>query len=236
MKRAVEKLMPEKHCNASDFLQIMCDREGIYGFLAQSYLAEPSVEFLHDLYSQLEDIRNNKLFQEGGDLLHEFYGTPEVEFQEKQRDLVKEFAYLFLVPGDHRIHPYESVHRSTKRLLKQKPYDLVVKVFRESGLGKIQECKELEDHISLEFEYMEIMCAEIRAAFEQGSNEQAHELLEKQRLFLIRHILRWVPEFCKKVHKVSKTPFYQGIALLTDAFIASEKVQIGILQDSLDYW
>ena len=226
--------MPGEYSNSDDFLQIIYSRESVYGFLAQSYLSEPSVEFLDDLYAQLDSIRNNKLFQKGGDLLHAFYGGSSEKLQDKQQDLVKEFAYLFLVPGAHQIHPYESVHRSTKRLLKQKPYDQVVQVFRESGLGKMEDCKELEDHIALEFEYMETMCVEIRNAFEKKENEKVLELLEKQRLFLVKHILRWVPEFRKSVHRKSKTPFYQGIALLTDVFISSEKAQIDRLKNSLN--
>lgn len=224
-----------KLVDSSNFAKILWTREGLYGLLSQSYLTEPSLEFLYELDAQVSIISKNKLFHKGTDLLHAFFENFNLNIQEKQQSLVKEFTYLFLAPGAHQIHPYESVHCSKNRLFKQEPYDQVVQVLRGSGLEKMQECRELEDHIALEFEYMEIMCAETRFAVESNKNGMATELLDKQLLFLAGHILRWVPAFCETVYTRSKTQFYQGIALLTDAFISSEKIQIDILKTSLSY-
>jgi putative dimethyl sulfoxide reductase chaperone len=235
MKEMTQKIAPEEDCCSDEFAQILCAREGFYGFLAQCYLAEPSMDFLYELDAQLETLGKYKLYQKGAGLLSSFFEESDGRLQTRHQDLVKEFAYLFLAPGAHRVHPYESIHRSKKRLLKQEPYDLVVQAFRASGLGKQKDCKELEDHIALEFEYMEITCAEARFALESNNNNKVRELLDKQRLFLVRHILRWVPEFCKSVYRESKTQFYQGIALLTDAFISSERAQIEMLKNRLGY-
>ncbi|UCF58025.1 MAG: molecular chaperone TorD family protein, partial [Deltaproteobacteria bacterium] len=132
-------------------------------------------------------------------------------------------------------HPYESVHRSKKRLFKQEPYDQVIQALRESGLGKREECKELEDHIALEFEYMEILCGDTMLALGENQKRKVHELLERQRLFLVRHLLRWVPGFCRKVCQEARSQFYQGIALITEAFISSERGRIDKLKRSLVY-
>ncbi len=234
MKEVVQEKTADAFCETDDFAQILGAREGFYGFLAQSYLTEPNLEFLSELSSQIDIIRKNDLFHKGADLLNDFFEGTGTQFSEKQGDLAKEFVYLFVAPGGHRVHPCESVHRSKKRLLKQEPFDQVVSALRETGLGKREECKELEDHISLEFEYMEILCGDTMRAFRENEKEKVYELLERQRLFLVRHILRWVPEFCRTVYRESKTQFYQGIALITEAFISSEKAQIDRLKMGLE--
>ncbi len=220
---------------SAHFLQVLGTREGFYGFLAQTYLTEPSVEFLCELVAQLDIIKKNKLFQKGTDLLYYFFEGSDDKLQDKQGMLAKEFVYLFVAPGIHCIHPYESVHRSKKRLLKQEPYDQVIQALRESGLGKREECKELEDHIALEFEYMEILCGDTMRALVGNEKGKVRELLERQRLFLVKHLLRWVPGFCKRICQESNSQFYQGIALITEAFLSSEKARIDKLKNSLDY-
>jgi len=229
-----QKEFPQELCEPDDLMWTLGTREKFYGFLAQSFSSEPNLEFLSELGAQIDIFRKNPLFKKGADLLYAFFEEAGTQLNEKQGDLAREFVFLFLAPGVHRVHPYESVHRSKKRLFKQEPYDQVVHALRGSGLGKREGCKELEDHIALELEYMEILCGDTLRAFWENDKEKAHELLERQRLFLVKHLLRWVPGFCRRVYKEARSKFYQGIALITEAFISSERDRIGKLNMSLD--
>jgi TorA maturation chaperone TorD len=57
------------------------------------------------------------------------------------------------------------------------------------------------------------------------------EYLTKQKDFLEKHLLAWVPSFCKDLEQAAESGFYKGIAQLTAEFINSEQETIAALMD-----
>ena len=216
------------------FISILEKRRGYYSFFSQSYLEEPSLVFLQELEAQLHIMKENPLSELGVALLDDYFSEWRARSKAKHNELAKEFAYLFLAPGEHRVQPYESVYRCPSRLLKGQPYDEVVQELREMGLGIKKECRELEDHIALEMEFMEVLCRETIQACEEGDKTRVGFLLDKQQTFLRKHLLKWVPQFCKRLCEEAKSSFFKGIALVTEAFVLGEREQIRFLQNQYE--
>ena len=66
-------------------------------------------------------------------------------------------------------------------------------------------------------------CGAPAAAWGRGAPEAALDLLERQRAFLNRHLLRWVPAFCEDVRRLARTDFHRGLARLTVGFLRMDR-------------
>jgi anaerobic sulfite reductase subunit A len=129
-------------------------------------------------------------------------------------------------------YPYESVYTSKDRLLMQEARDLVLEIYRQEELAVIPQHAEPEDHIAFELELMRHYCKKSIAALETHEIALAIQILEKQFFFLENHLLNWTPKFFEDVTRIAQTDFYQGLALLTEAFLNLEKEAIpGLLEE-----
>jgi TorA maturation chaperone TorD len=52
-------------------------------------------------------------------------------------------------------------------------------------------------------------------AWEDGDPDEAKELLDRQRAFLMQHVLAWAPAFCESLDAHAGHPFYAAVARLT---------------------
>ena len=141
-------------------------------------------------------------------------------------DLARDYARVFIGHGNNAYaaaYPFESVYTSEKRLLMQEARDEIVEVYRESGFAVDAGWEDPEDHIALELEYMQMMARRARQALEAGEDENALELLDKQRAFLLRHLLSWTPFLANDMERIAQTDLYQGLALLTRGLLAQDR-------------
>ena len=70
---------------------------------------------------------------------------------------------------------------------------------------------------------MQMMARRARQALEAGEDETALELLDKQRAFLLRHLLSWTPFLVNDMERIAQTNLYQGLALLTRGLLAQDR-------------
>ena len=102
---------------------------------------------------------------------------------------------------------------------------LELKGFYENfGLNISKNFKELEDRITAELEFMHFLTFKQAQAKEQGLDVMPY--LKAQKDFLERHLGNWIPKFRMDVENKIKSPFFRNLALLTDAFIASEVQEV----------
>jgi TorA maturation chaperone TorD len=144
-------------------------------------------------------------------------------------ELAADYAGLFLNAGGRPAYPYESVHTSPERLLMQQARDEVRQAYVAAGLTRSDECREPEDHIALELEFMRYLCSCTVAALQQGNPEQTRVQLQRQREFLVRHLLAWGPKFCEDVIRNAATDFYRAVGCLVRDFLKFEKEMIDLL-------
>lgn len=213
-------------------LEILQSRAGIYGFLSAIY----GVEVKKDVLSELRDQMSGESDEEdspGYALMRKFFQSLGEDLSEIETELAADYASLFLGMGRKPVPPYESVFTSEERLLMQRARDEVLAMYREEGLGRSDTFKEPEDHIAIEFEFMGYLCQKALEALDKGESELAKASLEKQKEFLDKHLLVWVPQFCKDVQKSARTDFYKAIAKITDEHLSFESEVVAELMEAI---
>jgi TorA maturation chaperone TorD len=212
-----------------DMKELAGHRSNIYGLLAAIYRREMTSDLLEQIKdpSGLGVLSNLEIKLNIG-----FLKKPEHELLE---DLAVEYARLFIGPGKH-ISPHESVHhkRDDGRWGQLwGPSTAEVKKFIEStGLSYQSEYTGLPDHISVELEFMQQVTLAEGKAWEDGDKNLALTCLENEKKFIEEHLAGWIPEFCEKVVKEARLPFYRVMAELTQKFIEFEKCEAGSLDDN----
>ena len=126
------------------------------------------------------------------------------------------------------------MYTSEKRLLMQEARDEVLAIYRSAGLDKQDTWKEGEDHVALEFEFMQRMSLRAAEALAAGDEDEAVGQLRTQRTFLHDHLLNWLPLLTNDMRLFSRTLFYQGLAQLAMGFAEEDASILAELLDSVE--
>lgn len=81
---------------------------------------------------------------------------------------------------------------------------------------------ERPDHLSVECEFLGVLCAKEAWGRRQGTSPLAETCFDAQRLFLRDHLARWLPAFAHRVIAADAEGFFGVFASLAFAFIADE--------------
>ncbi|MCD4744629.1 MAG: molybdopterin-dependent oxidoreductase, partial [Desulfobacteraceae bacterium] len=128
------------------------------------------------------------------------------------KDLSYDYADIFLNAGSNPAFPYESAHTGKKPVLMQKPVLILREYFRDAGVHKNPDYKDLDDHIAVEMEFL-------------------RHLLENQKddmyiKFFKNTYLKWINSFCDQLTASATTDFYQGLAHFTRGALMCENMRI----------
>ncbi len=208
-----------------DELADACEaRAETYALLARFYRTEVDQEFLDALCAMLYPMESGDArIDEGHYSIAKYLSN---EWVDPLRKLSVDFAKTFLGDGMDAYscaYPYESVYTSPKRLLMQEARDEVLAIYRSCGLDKQPEWSVGEDHISVELEFMRVLCLRAAVALRKGDEEKALGLFNTMANFLDEHLLGWVPMFTADARRFSKTLFYKGVANLTEGFLEADQ-------------
>ena len=202
----------------AEYKRLMKNRRDLYQFFARFFAAEIDEEF----YEQLKhvefplDREENALteFQEALIRLNEYF---EYDAGETLEDLAADYAKTFLGAGIAQADaafPYESVYTSPKHIMMQDAWSQVSEIYEAKGIERNDDAGDwMEDHISMEMEFMAYLCDETSEYTETLAG------LEEQKSFLNKHLLNWVPEFCLKIKDYADTEFYRMVGQLTTGFL-----------------
>jgi anaerobic sulfite reductase subunit A len=217
-----------------DVLEILEDRGATYAFLSTVYGVEASAELLTQMREQVVDEPQPEDEGTGYELLRQFLqAIGDDKLASWVTELAADYAALFLAVGRKPVPPYESVYTSADRLLMQRARDEVLAEYRKEGLGPKEGFREPEDHIAMEMEFMGYLCQKALESLDSEDAEAARASLQKQKDFLDKHLLVWVPEFCKDVRKTARTDFYKAIAQITEEHLSYEGDAIAELMNSI---
>lgn len=205
--------------SGTDLAQMANARANVYGLLAEIYREEPSVSLL----TKLREPEFSTVLQNLG-------LSPQDMFEETSpgrlaEDLALEFTRLFLGPGPH-LSPNESMHVEA-RFGESNAYwskqTVEVKKFMEAaGITLAEDFCGMPDHISAEFEFMQMLLEKEAQAWNTDDEDLAANVQQVQKMFYDEHLSRWVDNFCDKVIGEAKTVFYAEMAAMTKAFMAFE--------------
>jgi TorA maturation chaperone TorD len=133
---------------------------------------------------------------------------------ETQAELGQDFERLLTGPNPPLAPPYESVYRSTERLLFDGPTFEVRAEYLRVGVRAPNFNREPDDHIGLELSFLAIVCGKALEALERSDALALDEALELQRRFLTEHLLCWAGECLAMIELSAKTSFYKGVGAL----------------------
>ena len=199
-------------------------RSAVYGLMARLYNVEVDAALLDELRGRsFPSDTGNADVDKGYGLIARFMSNV---WDNTLTELAVDYVRTFIGHGMDMYsaaYPYESVYTSKTRLLMQEARDEVMALYHAAGIVKADSWKEGEDHIALELEYMQILAGRTASALREGREEEAVSALKMQRNFIEDHLGAWSPMFTADGKKYAKTDLYQGLAYLTDGFLAEDR-------------
>jgi TorA maturation chaperone TorD len=187
-------------------------------WLARAYWNVPGAEFLKSLNRSDFDVYGEAV-TEGLTLILSDSATLS---EEVLRAIAVDFTTLFAGCRPDAPYPYESIFSGAERLMMQEARDSVLDHYEEGGYAVVQgESREPEDHISYELGYVASLYGRAATASARGDEDAAQAALARVASFKAEHLSKWIPAFCRDVEKSAETPFFEGLAKLTQAVVDS---------------
>jgi TorA maturation chaperone TorD len=138
-------------------------------------------------------------------------------------ELAIDFTQLFHGPRDH-IVSNESVQTGTDGgTLNGQATRRVHDFMDENDISLNEDCRELPDHISVEFEVMAELLHREAKALDQRQRDAAGYWERRQREFFDHHLGLWGPRFGKMVAERAGTAFYRELGGLMTNFLEDER-------------
>lgn len=172
------------------------------------------------------DLLNDKRLKEWLPFLEQWINRDKGE--EKFLEIAREYTRLFINAFPHVIAPpYGSVYLGKDGLVYGRSTTEVLRFYYDAGFSLKDDIGDLPDHIAHELEFMAILAGRES----QASPREKIKLEETQMHFLSRFIFPWVPLFCEKVMRESRSPFYRSLSGLTEEFIRFDKNYLGVPEE-----
>jgi TorA maturation chaperone TorD len=157
-------------------------------------------------------------------LLPEHHGNIGDYLRDSRLKRSTAYTSLFIL-GRESESLYESVHRSPEKLLKQDAWSEVQTFYWQNDFHIADGVNTVEDHISIELQFMGLLSGKAAAACGAGDHETCRQIVGVQRQFYEGHVSQWVPEFCTNVAKHRDKPghaFYAAYALILRGFMTED--------------
>jgi len=132
--------------------------------------------------------------------------------------LVEEYTHLFVGPPAPRINLYESYYLVGRVM--DRPLADVRGSLAALGIARDPDYAEPEDFLAFELEVMRRLVDRQGSAPDPRAEAQA---VEGQASFLTRHLLVWAPAAARDLAGAAGAPFYRGVGLLLQGFLAFER-------------
>jgi TorA maturation chaperone TorD len=218
-----------------DFIAIMRGRAAFYEFFSLAYRKPADEEFLglikqflphFQALAEEVDIADIKAGAEGlAKFVEKVDKAESCEDKEELLTLINRCYTSLFYLGLNSVATAESVYLSPERLVKQEPWEAVIKFYYEHKFGMPSSFKETEDHVSMETLFMYFLAENTARELENGDEEKAESFITAQKNFLNDHILRWIPAFCELVlqRKNDNMVFVDSATMLLRGFLAYDK-------------
>ena len=160
-------------------------------------------QFPHGLGFRLRSLHGQQALAHLAAVMADFSMPMEVGLRD---ELAADYAAIYLTYG-YQASPCESVWLDEENLGMQAPMFQVREFYRFFDLVAEDWRRRSDDHLVLELQFLAWLLG--------STNPQA---LPEAARFLDEHLLRWVPQFARRVATRCATPFYAGLATLTAAY------------------
>lgn len=197
----------------------LADRLESYNFFSYIFLELPDAEFVDKI---LRTTFDQSFGDEAGVKYIENYikscavKTPSLVLKEL---LIDRTQLLRAVSEKGCLPPYESLY------MKRPPQDVIgelVQLYNRGNYCLADNVHESKEYIGVELNFMTMLCLKQLKALERNDLRMAKEMELLQAQFFNEHLRLWVPNFVGEMHKVSKTEFYKGIAIMLGDWVYKE--------------
>ncbi|UMZ73161.1 TorD/DmsD family molecular chaperone [Natranaerofaba carboxydovora] len=147
------------------------------------------------------------------------------------KDLKVDYAKLFVGPSKLLAPPYESVYKDEGYTVMGDSTMKVKKFYEKAGMKLDDDCKEPQDHIAFEMNFMSFLCEGEDKLRKEGKTQRADELLAIQKNFFVNHPYTWVNELTKNIKEYAETDFYKIIACILEKFVEKENEYLNTVLD-----
>jgi len=154
---------------------------------------------------------------------------------EARARLEEEYVDLFLLGELHSACPlYESAYLDRTGRSRGVIAAGVEQAYAAAGVAVSPAAQgELPDHVAFELEFLSLLCAEEARAWRAGLPDEASDRMGRERDFLERHLLRFLPGLVRAVKLVStSSSFYRRLAEAVHAFVVHDRDLIGALAEA----
>ncbi len=100
--------------------------------------------------------------------------------------------------------------------------------YRAFGLEPSEAAMERIDHVSVECEFMGVLCVKEAFGLQSEIAELGDTSNDGQRVFLRDHLTQWLPAFCSRVSRADSDGPYARAAALASKFLEAECRRFGI--------
>ena len=175
-------------------------RCGMYYWLKNLYITEPSAEVLSDISLTCKNYDVDETIPKSeGEFIKFFSNLNKEEIESLANNIRPEYAKLFLGPRKVPAPPYESVYSSGNKQIFGESCIEVRKSYEDVGvqintIGKIP-----DDFIGYELEFMYYLTFLTNEAINTKDKEKVSILLEHKYLFLENHLTKWIDKFTEAI-------------------------------------
>ncbi|QAR34009.1 hypothetical protein EP073_11515 [Geovibrio thiophilus] len=215
----------EQTINLKDIVGL---RSRMYSFLSRAYTRETDVAYLQQIISFIPVLRklgentSDEMYLKGVEKLIERISSIKDE-NEYIEELARKFATIFLNVSPNNViphaHPYESVYLSSNKLVMQEQRDEVIEFYAKHNIGIGKDFKEPEDHIAVELSFLSMLNEQVFNAILENEMAEVQGKLEAHKIFMEKHLMKWVHLFGNDLRKADYDGFYNAFADLTMGFI-----------------
>jgi TorA maturation chaperone TorD len=134
---------------------------------------------------------------------------------------------LTVPSGERSALPYESAYYPPEDI----PWVMaeVGREYSRDGFHLAPSFPDPPDHAAVELDFMGLLCRQEAEAWRHENLPVALGRLDRERSFLLQHLLRWFPEFTRHVVSRDADGFYALAAGAAQAFIAHDLDLVGAL-------
>lgn len=210
--------------NNNELLKEYMDyRCGIYFWLRNLYISEPTVEILSDIVQTCREFGINEdspAYEK--EFIYFFANLSKEDIENTNKELKSEYARLFLGPKRILAPPYESVYCTRNRQLFGETCISVRRLYEQLGL-KINKVGNVpDDFIGFELEFMYYLAFTTGEFINDNNMDKIDELLNHQYNFIKDHIGVWIERFTNDIYENTKMEYFKVIANFTKEFILED--------------
>ena len=141
-------------------------------------------------------------------------------------DLRIEYARLFTGPGRTAVMCYASEYLDASEQgpgrLNGSATDYAEALYKSEGASLVAARADLPDHMTIELEFLYLLCRREEAAWTAGDDVEAARLRRSLDAFLRRHAGLWMPRFAASVRALAEQGVYVALAELLTVHLAVE--------------